>query len=853
MKINGEKDAAFRTNAQSTKSYTIKAGAKAFAVLSSQLYKNPIRAIIRELSCNAIDAHRQADNPEPFNVYFPNAFSDEFTIEDFGVGMSTETMDKVYHTYFESTKEDNDDDIGGFGIGSKTPFSYTSLFNVRSVRDGIETISMSFLNHEQVPQYNLVSTGKTSDPNGTRVSFTVKPQDFERFYREAINVFAFLPQLPNVKSGLDELLKHIPSDRDATWEDFEAIRAKISAGVVEGEIENFVSRVIGGACLLMGGVPYRLDVAEAFKNDAAMQEDYTKIRRIRDFYNTKMVIPVRIGDVVVQPSREELSYDARTIATIKHYFGQSFTAFFDALLDAKTPYQRFHVCREHAAQVSFLDDYGFHLGRMQVNKPDFGGMMKVLGSSVVTEAVQKIILRTIGEACAFNNDFNGLTEAKKIAKKLKLDEALTSHNYTVPIVSITKGNRIKVAGDHILSVCYSWKKDYVVNEIIKMLDDDGLMSCSREYWAANMSPEQVNTNRKKWTNTRRAVVERTETLWRNNVDAVEVLNPERFAVLKKFGFDVSNLKMFDAVQPHEYKLARTISRSAELRESRVRILGNSGNALKGSDPGTYGKADDNKAPDAKIYWAILDTFERRGYYGEDKVLFLSDNHFSSKYSKESAKKCGLPNGFLSALESVLEKIDTDHPLKKCVIVGLNYLDIKKAKLYEDMGSSFQKLMIEVALKYYPTILEKYKLKSLAKNLRLYTAIRKQVTKKLGGLGVTEYEKMLEAVGDESSNSSELDNLAKVLRGLNDFGYKQLVGKQQPESDDEGPSERLKKAMFKAYPLLEYAERAQCYGSDNNKIHSNFADYIIERDGLPFAESPRLVAQGVLDDGLKASA
>ena len=50
-------------------SFKINASAKAFTILSSTLYSDPITAIIRELSCNAYDSHIAAGIKDtPFRV-----------------------------------------------------------------------------------------------------------------------------------------------------------------------------------------------------------------------------------------------------------------------------------------------------------------------------------------------------------------------------------------------------------------------------------------------------------------------------------------------------------------------------------------------------------------------------------------------------------------------------------------------------------------------------------------------------------------------------------------------------------------------------------------------------------------
>ena len=52
--------------------FSIKASSTAFAILSSGLYSNKFKAILRELGCNAYDSHIEAGYPEkPFTVHLP--------------------------------------------------------------------------------------------------------------------------------------------------------------------------------------------------------------------------------------------------------------------------------------------------------------------------------------------------------------------------------------------------------------------------------------------------------------------------------------------------------------------------------------------------------------------------------------------------------------------------------------------------------------------------------------------------------------------------------------------------------------------------------------------------------------
>ena len=101
-------------------------------ILSKKLYTNPTQAVIRELVCNAIDAHKAADNADKVEVYAPSVFDPVFIVKDFGTGLSEEDVISLYTTYGASTKNKSNDYIGCLGIGSKSPFALTDEFTVVS-------------------------------------------------------------------------------------------------------------------------------------------------------------------------------------------------------------------------------------------------------------------------------------------------------------------------------------------------------------------------------------------------------------------------------------------------------------------------------------------------------------------------------------------------------------------------------------------------------------------------------------------------------------------------------------------------------------------------------------------------
>lgn len=96
MKLNVQK---VKHNIGNVQQFNIQASAKAFQILSDNLYSNKIEAVIRELVCNAVDAHKANNNHEPVQVILPTSLHPSFDVIDNGTGLSPETSpNSIQHT-----------------------------------------------------------------------------------------------------------------------------------------------------------------------------------------------------------------------------------------------------------------------------------------------------------------------------------------------------------------------------------------------------------------------------------------------------------------------------------------------------------------------------------------------------------------------------------------------------------------------------------------------------------------------------------------------------------------------------------------------------------------------------------
>lgn len=277
--------------------FKIAASAHTFRILSNSLYQDKEGAIVRETICNAYDAHVMAGIPD--REIEITITENALTIKDFGPGIADEQMIPIYGTYFGSTKTTDDSQIGGFGLGCKAPFCLTDHFMVTSCHEGIKrTYAVTIGNDETngKPACQTMATQKTTE-QGLTVTIPIENNGMRYNFERAITKFL---RLSGIKAKLNgETFK---GGRDYT-------------GIEEAGFGLFAYNGSGSEksiCVLYGKVLYPLN-----KHD-----DLTETIRNLHFHITnggkmQLVLYAPPSSIEIQPSREGLSYDARTVKTIK--------------------------------------------------------------------------------------------------------------------------------------------------------------------------------------------------------------------------------------------------------------------------------------------------------------------------------------------------------------------------------------------------------------------------------------------------------------------------------------------------------------------------------------------------------
>ena len=282
--------------------------AEFFTVLSNTLYSNKPLAVIREVLCNAWDAHIVAgktDTPVIITID-----EDKLSIRDHGHGIPHDLIHTIYCVYGNSTKENDGNQTGGFGLGSKSPFAYSDYFTVNNHHAGLKTvhaISRGSALTQGKPDRRVMVEVPTME-TGVEVVIPVKNRaDMQQFIDIAKDVAAF-GEMNVLING-----KQVEVVPISTAENNMFLTTRSPRGVHQK------------ICIRYGNVVYPV------QPDAEYIGVYQKLMKLledipsRNPYSNSgnefhLILQAPANSISVTPSRESLSNTETTINTIKRLF-----------------------------------------------------------------------------------------------------------------------------------------------------------------------------------------------------------------------------------------------------------------------------------------------------------------------------------------------------------------------------------------------------------------------------------------------------------------------------------------------------------------------------------------------------
>lgn len=370
-------DREVTTSVGESVAFSISNAGKVMGMLMGKLYSKVEESITREIWSNALDSHIQAGCPErPFDVVFPTRMHPVFKVRDYGVSLTHDQMMRMYSDLGKSTKEETNEQVGTWGLGSKSPTAYTDTFSVAAVLEGRKRFYSIVVGSDSIPTINLMGETDTDEERGIEVSFPVSLKDIEAFRKASKRVAHGFAIKPNVAespdfTGWDELAVHTEGDG---WK------------LLKNSLELYNNQTYAQ----MGCVLYPIDaamIAEAYEG-------------AQNVLSENFIIDCPIGSLGVNPSRESLSYSANEPTT------QTIVAAVKAIeaeLIARTE-------KEYAACASFWDACVLY-NEQRSNHPS-QIVRQLLNNGRITWRGHKL-KSYIKDRCRYN-DYNSL-DARKLS------------------------------------------------------------------------------------------------------------------------------------------------------------------------------------------------------------------------------------------------------------------------------------------------------------------------------------------------------------------------------------------------------------------------------------------------------
>lgn len=274
-----------------------------FQLFTKNVYSNPIGTIVREITSNCFDSHIEAGVNLP--VLIKKSIDNQtqttyISFIDFGVGMSPDRIDNIYGVYFESTKRVDNEQIGGWGVGGKSPLAYKrstghgegeydNSFYVITVHNGMKYYYCIFEGTES-PIISLLHSEATTDGNGTEVRIPVLERDVNTFIGEMTRQLYYFENL--VFEGFENT---------SLMNEYQITRTKTF--LYRG------NQYLNNVHVCLGRVAYPID--------------YNVLGLNSNDYNFPIALRLEVGDIGVTVSRESLDYSESTIKTLKKKLGEA--------------------------------------------------------------------------------------------------------------------------------------------------------------------------------------------------------------------------------------------------------------------------------------------------------------------------------------------------------------------------------------------------------------------------------------------------------------------------------------------------------------------------------------------------
>lgn len=292
-------------------------------------YNEPHLAVLREYISNAVDSMKESGSDKPVEVTVPTAFSPILKIQDFGLGMSAEDVENVYSKFLASTKREDNNNIGGKGIGGKSALAISDQFTVSAVKDGLRSVFVVSRINGGLDYKFVIENAPCDDRNGVTVNIPVS--------ESAVYEPAALSRVLNGwKSSEVKVLNGDNFSRIADdWIEFE--NGYVNPGIFD---KNNSWNHSSTAHVIVGTVSYSNYSIRGYEFDENYYDNYNIHDLIRD---SNFAIKVPIGSVTFPSSREVIENNK-----------QNFSSIFESAKNLREEFAEY--CKKNYSKFSTLKD-----------------------------------------------------------------------------------------------------------------------------------------------------------------------------------------------------------------------------------------------------------------------------------------------------------------------------------------------------------------------------------------------------------------------------------------------------------------------------------------------------------------
>jgi hypothetical protein len=267
------------------------------------MYTDKIAAVCREVSSNSRDANREAGRAEiPVKISMVEPFEldsvtdQSIVFEDSGLGITPDRMADIFVKYAASTKRSTNEQVGGFGLGAKTPFAYSDTFTVITVCDfegkRMKFIYTAMIDDSQKGKMVLFGSEEVDQDTGTKIVVPYSDEDRYKFEKEVFRATCLWDVRPELK-GFQYFAKR----------KFEvALEVDTFKVIVDDDYffsTNFIANI--------DGIPYPIQVNH-FSNLGSFRNGIGQ--------NLPIVLDFKTGELGISANREGIHYTEETIQAI---------------------------------------------------------------------------------------------------------------------------------------------------------------------------------------------------------------------------------------------------------------------------------------------------------------------------------------------------------------------------------------------------------------------------------------------------------------------------------------------------------------------------------------------------------